>query len=93
MTELTTKIGAYDKDKRTVPVTFTSGEIEHKRDVNAVLKEDGSYDKTATKARVAEVGLGVAHKIGLGVITVPVPDPVMTNEETATDAADSATAE
>jgi hypothetical protein len=93
MTELTYKIGAFDSEKRNVPVTFKSGDIEHKRDVNAVLKEDGSYDKTATKARVAEVGLGVAHKIGLGVITMPVPEPALTNEETATDAADSATTE
>lgn len=82
MPELTTKIGAFNKDSRTVPVTFTSGDIVHSRDVNAVLKEDGSYDRAATKARVEEVARGVAHKIGVGVITVlpteqelpPLPD-------------------
>ena len=75
MSELTTKIGPYDKGSRTVPVTFTSGEIRHERTVNAVLKSDGSYDKTGTKARVEEVAQGVAHKIKLGVITNPPPEP------------------
>ena len=42
-----------------------------------VLKNDGSYDRAATKERVAEVALGVAQKIGLGVITVPPPEPEM----------------
>jgi len=60
-----------------VPVTFTSGDIKHERRVNAVLKNDGSYDRAATKERVAEVALGVAQKIGLGVITVPPPEVEM----------------
>ncbi|WP_176597341.1 hypothetical protein [Sphingobium sp. 15-1] len=77
MTELTTKIGAFDSESRSVPVTFTSGDIKHERRVNAVLKDDGSYDKAATKERVAEVARGVAHKIGLGVITMPPPEPEM----------------
>ena len=77
MTELTTKIGAFDAETRSVPVTFTSGDIKHERRVNAVLKDDGSYDRAATKERVAEVALGVAQKIGLGVITVPPPEPEM----------------
>lgn len=89
MPELTTKIGAYDKDKRSVPVTFTCGDIVHKRDVNAVFKADGSFDKAATKARVEEVALGVAHKIALGIITIPAREP----ETAIEDAADSATAE
>ena len=89
MPELITKIGTYDQERRIVSVTFTSGAIEHKRDVNAVHKGDGSYDKAATKARVAEVARGVAHKIGLGVITVPAPEP----EATVENPADSATAE
>jgi hypothetical protein len=75
MTDLTTTIGAYDADKRTVPVTFTSGAIRHTRDVNAVLDEGGACDMAATRARVAQVALGVAHKIALGVITMPEPDP------------------
>lgn len=87
MTDLTTKIGAYDKDKRTVSVTFTSGEIIHTRDVNAVLKDDGSYDKAGTRDRVAEVARGVAHKIGLGVITMPEPE-----EERVVETAGSAAA-
>lgn len=76
MSDLTTKIGAFNADNRSVRVTFTSGEVVHKRDVNAVLKADGSYDKAATKARVEEVAMGVAHKIAAGVITVPEPEPI-----------------
>ena len=67
------RIGKFDADSRTVPVTFTSGDVKHERTVNAVLKDDGSYDKAATKTRVEEVGQGVAHKIALGVITNPPP--------------------
>ena len=70
MTDLITKIGTFNTTTKTVPVTFTSGEIVHTRDVNAVLKASGTYDKSATAARVAEVALGVAAKIGLGVIKV-----------------------
>lgn len=73
MTELTTKIGNFNADTKTVPVSFTSGDIIHDRDVNAVLKANGSYDKTATAARVAEVANGVVAKIGLGVIAAPSP--------------------
>lgn len=75
MTGLTTKIGAYDGASRTVEVTFTSGDITHDRRVNAVLNEDGSYDKAGTKARVEEVAAGVAHKIAVGAITAPVIEP------------------
>ena len=70
-----TTIGKFDPESRQVPVTFTEGEIVHKRQVNAVLKEDGGYDAAATKLRVSEVAQGVAHKIGLGVITVPPAEP------------------
>ena len=73
MNDITTRIGKYDPEARTVPVTFTSGEIVHKRDVNAVLKDDGSYDKAGTAARVEEVAQGVAHKIEAGVINMPKP--------------------
>ncbi|WP_375194855.1 hypothetical protein [Sphingobium sp.] len=75
MTELTSKIGVFDPESRSVPVSFTSGDIKHERRVNAVLKDDGTYDRAATKERVAEVARGVAQKIGLGVITVPPPEP------------------
>ncbi|MBV2149277.1 hypothetical protein KRZ98_13450 [Sphingobium sp. AS12] len=70
MSELTTKIGTYNAETKSVPVTFTSGDIVHKRDVNAVLKDSGAYDKAATAVRVAEVANGVAAKISLGVIAV-----------------------
>jgi len=69
MNDIAASIGKFDPDTRAVPVTFTSGEIVHKRRVNAVLKDDGSYDKAATKSRVEDVARGVAHKIALGVIT------------------------
>lgn len=75
MSDLTIKIGTFNADTRSVPVTFTKGEIVHKRDVNAVLRDGGSYDRAGTKARVEEVGQGVAHKIDLGVITNPQPEP------------------
>lgn len=67
--EVKAKIGAYNEETRCVPVTFTAGDIKHKRDVNAVHDESGAYDKAATKERVAQVGAGVAHKIAVGVIT------------------------
>ncbi|HWJ69129.1 MAG TPA: hypothetical protein VNS79_03655 [Sphingobium sp.] len=63
-----TTIGAYDAATRSVPVTFTEGTIKHRRSVNAVHKDDGSYDRAATKARVEEVAMGVAVKIEAGVI-------------------------
>ncbi|WP_041558678.1 hypothetical protein [Novosphingobium sp. PP1Y] len=85
MSELSFKIGAFNAQTRAVPVTFTSGEIVHKRDVNAVLKADGSYDKTATKARVEEVAMGVAHKIAAGVITNPEPEPEPAEVATASE--------
>lgn len=75
MTDITFKIGKFDPETRSVPVTFTKGEIVHKRRVNAVLKTDGSYDQAGTKVRVGEVSLGVAQKITLGVITNPPPEP------------------
>lgn len=81
MSELNIKIGAYNAETRSVPVTFTSGEIVHKRDVNAVLKGDGGYDRAATKARVEEVAQGVKHKIAAGVITAPQPEPEATPAE------------
>lgn len=83
MADLTFKIGAFDSATRTVPVAFTSGAIVHKRSVNAVLKGDASYDKAGTKARVEDVALGVAHKIELGVITNPPPEPAPTAETEA----------
>lgn len=71
-----TTIGPYNSDSKSVPVTFTEGEVRHERAVNAVHKEDGSYDKVATKARVAEVAMGVAVKISVGAIgTPPVIEP------------------
>ena len=76
-----TTIGAFDSKTNQVPVTFTEGKIKHQRDVNACLKEDGSYDIEATKLRVAEVGNGVTAKIAAGVITVAPPAPEPTSAE------------
>lgn len=66
--ELTVAIGSYNADTRQVPVTFTSGDIVHTRNVNAVLNGAGKYDRKATAERVADVGRGVAAKIAVGVI-------------------------
>ncbi|MCW2396169.1 MULTISPECIES: hypothetical protein [unclassified Sphingobium] len=72
---MTIKIGVLDSATHTVPVTFTLGEIEHKRPVNAVIKENGTHDRAATVERVNEVARGVAEKIKLGVIRVALPPP------------------
>jgi hypothetical protein len=69
-----TSIGKYDASTRTVPVTFKHVGVEHSRTVNACLTETGQYDAKATAARVKEVASGVEHKIGLGVITMPMPE-------------------
>lgn len=61
-------IGAYDSETRSVPVTFAHKAVKHQRSVNAVLKEDGSYDAAATKSRVADVANGVIEKINAGAI-------------------------
>lgn len=61
-------IGSYDVNSRSVPVTFTEGDIIHRRSVNAVLNDKGAYDRAATKARVDEVAAGVAVKIAAGAI-------------------------
>jgi hypothetical protein len=68
-------IGKFDAAARTVPVTFEHDGVTHKRDVNACLTGAGGYDKKATAERVEEVAKGVAHKIKLGVITNPPPEP------------------
>lgn len=81
MPELTTKIGAFNPSKRTVPVTFTTGDIVHKRDVNAVIGANGKYDAKATKVRVAEVARGVAAKIDLGVIVAPIEEETVAEGE------------
>jgi len=86
MSDIKFKIGTYNADARNVPVTFTSGDIKHERTVNAVLKEDGSYDRAATKLRVEEVAQGVAHKISLGVITNPPPEPEIVTSGTEAEA-------
>jgi hypothetical protein len=73
--QLTWTIGAYDAEKRTVPVVFTKGDVVHDRTVNACHDGNGAYDADATADRVGEVARGVAVKIDLGVI-VAQPEPV-----------------
>jgi len=79
------QIGAFDKDKNAVPVTFTDGDVVHTRDVNACLSSKGKYDAAATNDRVAQVALGVAKKIALGVI-VNVPEPVAADDPSPAEA-------
>jgi hypothetical protein len=64
--------GRYDRTTGQVTVVFEEGELRHERQVNACLKEDGTHDRKATMQRVEEVALGVAVKMGLGVIAAPV---------------------
>lgn len=73
--EIAVSIGTYNTATKRVPVTFSLGSVIHTRDVNAVLKDGGTYDRTATKDRVDQVALGVAVKIAAGVITNPPPAP------------------
>ena len=67
---------APEGDNKTVDVNFTDGTITHERSVNAVFT-DGSYDATATEARVEEVAAGVENKIAVGAIRVAT-DPAET---------------
>lgn len=67
-----TTIGKFDAETGTVPVRFVHQGVTHSRPVNAVLDENGQYDKAATALRVGEVAIGVGHKIALGVIGNPV---------------------
>jgi len=60
--------GKFDPETRTIDVTFKEGKIAHKRTVNAALKEDGSYDREATKEIIAQQARGLAEKIKVGVI-------------------------
>lgn len=71
-----TSILTHDEATRTVSARFEQDDIVHDRPVNACYAQDGSYDVVATEARVAEVGNGVAVKIGLGLIVAHVePEP------------------
>lgn len=91
-------IAPYKADARTVDVTFEQDGVTHTRSVNACFDATGAYDEAATKARVAEVALGVANKIALGVITnAPAIDsakdaPTVTVETAASTAANNTTA-
>ncbi len=75
MSEMNIHIGTLDRAQRTVPVTFTLGEIVYKRAVNAVMKANGTHDRAATTARVNDVARGVAEKIKVGAITIPTAPP------------------
>ncbi len=57
-------------DVTDIIVEFKSDDpdITHTRNVNVCYDGSGNYDDTATKARCAEVALGVENKIALGEI-------------------------
>ena len=46
-----------------------SPDVTHVRLVNVAFDTDGNYDDAATKARCAEVAIGVENKIAVGVIS------------------------
>ena len=46
-----------------------SPDITHTRNVNVCFDGSGNYDEAATKARCAEVAMGVEHKINVGTIS------------------------
>ena len=81
-----TRIGKFDPATGTVPVLFEHDDVKHRRPVNAVLI-DGVYDPEATKERVAEVALGVEHKIAIGAICNALPEA---GHETSGDADNAA---
>ena len=60
-------------DVTDIEVEFKSDspDVTHTRYVNVCFDGSGNYDDTATKARCAEVAMGVENKIALGVIEVP----------------------
>lgn len=74
MTDISAHMGAFDPDTRQVLVKFTMDDVEHTRSVNAVLTEDGEFDREGTEERIAELSRGVAEKIRLGVIRNPEPE-------------------
>lgn len=61
-------IGTFNTDTKTVEVAFSQGEFSFKRDVNACLNDDGSYNSKATQIRVNLVASGVANKANVGAI-------------------------
>lgn len=79
-----TSVGDFDVTTKTVPVTFTVGDVVHERTVNACLTDAGEYDKDATIIRVDEVGNGVKAKVELGVIVNKV-EPELDNTESLSD--------
>lgn len=86
------QIGALDTAARSVPVTFTHGEVTHTRSVNACYDADGNYDEEKTGERVSEVARGVEYKIDAGIIT-NLPDPVAPEAPPAGDDADEGEAD
>ena len=58
-------------DVTDIKVEFKSDspDVTHTRQVNVCYDSSGNYDDTATKARCAEVALGVENKINVGVIS------------------------
>ena len=58
-------------DVKDIIVEFKSDSpaVTHTRNVNVCYDGSGNYDDTATKARCAEVAMGVEQKINLGVIS------------------------
>jgi hypothetical protein len=70
---MTTTIADYVEGSDTVSVTFTQGTVVFTRDVNIVKDSAGAYSPEDTADRVAQVAIGVAHKIAIGVIPTPTP--------------------
>lgn len=60
------EIGRYDAQTRTVPVTFRTGKIEHRRDMPACVTPEGKHDRAASLVRVEELKRGFARKVELG---------------------------
>jgi hypothetical protein len=57
-----------DQYPNVAKVRFEEGDIVYIRDVN-IVKTDGLFDESATETRIDAVGLGVARKIEVGIIT------------------------
>ncbi|WMC09495.1 hypothetical protein PU634_10245 [Oceanimonas pelagia] len=66
-------ITAPEAEKYTVEVVFFNEgapHLVHRRHVNAVFDDTGVYNAEATEERVAQVALGVDHKLAVGAITL-----------------------
>jgi hypothetical protein len=70
---MTTVIGTYNPVTKTVPVSFTYEGRSYKRNVQAILNSDQSYNAAATQAYVNQIVSGPAFSSDLQSLQATVP--------------------